>query len=88
VRVQLVPSDGPAVEAVTEFDGAAILDAVPIGDYTVRIDPGQAEKLRMRTLGDQKVTIRGGGAIAPDVTVRVRFESATPATTLASKGDQ
>lgn len=88
VRVQLLPSDGPAVEAVTEFDGAAILDAVPIGDYAVRIDPGQAEKLRMRTLGAQKVTIRGGGAIAPDVTVRVRFESATPATTLASKGDQ
>ena len=84
VRVQLVAGGGAPVESVTEFDGAAIFDAVPLGTYSLRLDPRQAEKLRMRLLDPPTVTIRSDGA--PDVTVQVRFDPAPPQTTVARIG--
>jgi hypothetical protein len=83
VRVQLAPLDGAPVQAVTEFDGSAMFDAVPIGRYHVQLDPRQAEKLRMRLLQEPDVTIKGGGDFAPDVVVQVRFLPAEPQTTVA-----
>ncbi|PZQ64790.1 MAG: hypothetical protein DI570_03970 [Phenylobacterium zucineum] len=89
VRVQLVSGDGAPIEAVTEFDGAAVFDAVPLGAYIVRIDPAQAGKLRMRPLSSPAVAIRSGGEIAPDVTIPVRFEAAaSQAATPAQKGGE
>jgi hypothetical protein len=86
VRLQLVTAEGQAVEAVSEFDGSAIFDAVPTGAYRVRLDPRQAEKLRMRLLSEPQVTITGDGSYAPDVTVQVRFDPAPPDTTVANAG--
>lgn len=83
VRVQLAPLDGAPVQAVTEFDGSAMFDAVPIGRYHVQLEPRQAEKLRMRLLQEPDVTIKGGGDFAPDVVVQVRFLPAEPQTTVA-----
>ena len=91
VRVQLVPAGGDAsrgvpVDGVTEFDGAAIFDAVPIGTYRLQLDPRQAERLRMRLLEAPTVVIKGDGAFTPDLTVQVRFEPAPPETVVAKSG--
>ncbi|WP_293677257.1 hypothetical protein [uncultured Phenylobacterium sp.] len=86
VRVQLAPDKGAPVEAVTEFDGSAVFDAVPIGRYQLQLDPRQAEKLRMRLLQEPMVTIRGGGDFAPDVVVQVKFVPASPETVVAKSG--
>ena len=86
VRVQLVPDAGSPVDAVTEFDGSAVFDAVPLGRYHLQLDPRQAEKLRMRLLQEPVVTIKGGGDFAPDVVVQVRFEPPQPQTTVAKAG--
>ncbi len=87
VRVQLASEVGPPVEAVTEFDGSAMFDAIPIGRYHLQLDPRQAEKLRMRLIQQPEVTIKGGGDFAPDVTVQVRFLPPAPDTNVARAGD-
>jgi len=87
VRVQLLPPTGGAIEAITEFDGSAMFDAVPTGRYHLQLDPRQAEKLRMRLVDAPEVTIKGGGDFAPDVTVQVRFLPAAPETSVARVGD-
>jgi hypothetical protein len=86
VRLQLVRDDGQVVEVVSEFDGSAIFDAVPVGAWRLRLDPRQAEKLRMRLTAEPAVKITGDGNYAPDVTVQVRFEPAPPQTTVAKVG--
>jgi len=86
VRVQLVPVSGPPPEAVTEFDGSAVFDAVPTGTYKLALEPRQAEKLRMRLVQQPTVTIKNAGDFAPDVTVQVRFDPAPPDTTVAKAG--
>ena len=84
VRIQLVPDDGPAIDAVTEFDGSAVFDAAPIGHYRLQLEPHQSEKLRMRLLTEPEVTIKGGGDFSPDVVVEVRFQPPAPETTVAN----
>ena len=86
VRVQLAQADGSTVEAITEFDGTAAFDAVPLGSYQVQLDPKQAQRLRMRLIDRPSVLIRGGGSDTPDVTLQVRFEPAPPETTIAKSG--
>ncbi len=86
VRIQLVADDGAVVEGVTEFDGSAMFDAVPIGSYRVRLDPRQAERLRMRLLETPRVVIKGNGDFTPDVSVQVRFEPAPPENPVAKIG--
>lgn len=88
VRVQLLPPRGAPVEAITEFDGSAMFDAIPTGRYHLQLDPRQAEKLRMRLVEAPEVIIKGGGDFAPDVTVQVRFLPAAPETTVARAGDE
>jgi hypothetical protein len=86
VRLQLVNDEGALVDGVSEFDGSAIFDAVPIGAWRLRLDPRQAEKLRMRLLSEPTVRITGDGNYAPDVTVQVRFDAAPVETTVAKVG--
>lgn len=86
VRVQLVTDAGQSVEGVTEFDGSAVFDAVPIGSYRLQLDPRQADRLRMRLLQSPTVVIKGDGSFTPDLTVEVRFDAAPPQTTVAKAG--
>ncbi|WP_293898884.1 hypothetical protein [Phenylobacterium sp.] len=86
VRVQLVPDKGTPVDAVTEFDGSAMFDAVPIGAYHLQLEQRQADRLRMRLLQEPTVTIKSGGDFAPDVVVQVRFLPPAPETTVAKAG--
>lgn len=83
VRVQLVRAGAPPVDGVTEFDGSAMFDAVPVGVWRVQLEPLQAGKLRMRLLGGATVDIRGNGDFAPDIVVQVRFDPPLADTTVA-----
>jgi hypothetical protein len=87
VRVQLVRPGAPPVDGVTEFDGSAVFDAVPVGVWRVQLEPLQAGKLRMRMTDSPSVEITAGGDFAPDVTAQVRFEPALPPTTVARTGE-
>lgn len=87
VRVQLVRPGSPPIDGVTEFDGSAMFDSVPLGDWRVQLEPLQAGKLRMRLLTSPSVRIEGGGDFAPDVLAQVRFEPALPPTTVAQSGN-
>jgi hypothetical protein len=84
VRIELAPEHGTPVDGVTEFDGSAVFDAVPIGTYRLQLEPKQAARLRMRLVQQPTVAIRGDGADAPDVVVQVRFDPA-PAEDAAPK---
>lgn len=75
VRLQLVPDKGAPVEGVTEFDGTAVFDQVPMGAYRIQLEPKQAARLRMRLVQEPTVVIKGDGADAPDVALQVRFEA-------------
>jgi hypothetical protein len=86
VRVQLVRPGSPPIDGVTEFDGSAVFDAVPVGAWRVQLEPLQAGKLRMRLVEGAAVAIKGDGDFAPDVNLRVRFEPAPPPTTVARVG--
>ncbi|MBU1378102.1 MAG: hypothetical protein KKA30_19205 [Alphaproteobacteria bacterium] len=86
VRVQLVRDDTAPLEGVTEFDGSAAFDGVPVGAWRLQLEPLQARRLRMRLLEAPSVTIRGDGAFTPDVVIQVRFDPAPPETTVATGG--
>jgi len=73
VRLQLAPAAGPPVEGVTEFDGSAVFDAVPIGTYRLQLEPRQAARLRMRLVQQPSVAIKDDSD-APDMAVQVRFD--------------
>ena len=82
--LQLVPQAGRAFEAVTEFDGSAIFESLPVGAYQLQLEPRQAETLRMRLLSSPAVAIKGDGGFTPDVVVQVRFDP--PGVTVAATG--
>lgn len=84
VRVQLVRPGSPPIDSVTEFDGSAMFDAVPIGGWRVQLDPLQAAKLRMRLEDGATIDIQGDGDMAPDVVVQVRFDPPLADTTVAA----
>jgi hypothetical protein len=87
VRIQLVPESGPPVDGVTEFDGSAVFDAVPIGTYRLQLEPKQAARLRMRLVSQASVAIKGDGADAPDVVAQVRFDPPPAEAAPAKSGD-
>jgi hypothetical protein len=89
VRVQLVgPTTATALDALTEFDGTAVFDGVPLGAWRIQIDPRQAERLRMRLVDTADVVIREAGDHPPDVRVRVRFDPSAATTVAAARGGQ
>jgi hypothetical protein len=87
VRIQLVPESGPPVDGVTEFDGSAVFDAVPIGTYRLQLEPKQAARLRMRLVSQASVAIKGDGADTPDVVAQVRFDPPPAEAAPAKSGD-
>jgi hypothetical protein len=85
VRLELTPTQGPALEGVTEFDGSAVFDAIPTGTYQLRLEPGQATRLRMHLVQQASIVIKGDGNDAPDVLAQVRFDP--PPATAAPLGE-
>jgi hypothetical protein len=75
VRVELVSEHRKTVEQVTEFDGSAVFDQVPLGSYQLQLDPTQAKQLRMHLLSSPVVVIRAD-AFTPDVHAEVKFDPA------------
>ena len=78
-RVRLIDARGVIYEGVTEFDGSANFQDVPIGTYRLELDKEQAARLRMHLTGPVSVTIRSEGAITPDVSAEVQFDPRTEA---------
>ncbi|MDE3059943.1 MAG: carboxypeptidase regulatory-like domain-containing protein, partial [Pseudomonadota bacterium] len=59
VSVELVGPDGKVVkEARTSFDGYYLIAAVPVGRYTLRISPEQAQRLGFGAEPDKMVEIK------------------------------
>ncbi len=60
--VQLVDAKGKvAAEGRTEYDGALILEGLPVGVYAVRLDPQQSARLRMSLMEPVSVNVSPGG---------------------------
>lgn len=62
VRVQLCDASGAVVQEVrSQFDGFYLFERIPPGRYTLRIEPGQLERLRLVTVaGAADVELRSG----------------------------
>jgi hypothetical protein len=78
-RLRLVDDKGMTFDAVTEFDGSANFQDVPVGTYRLELDKEQATRLRMRLTAPATVTIRPDGSSTPDVSAEVIFEPREPA---------
>ncbi|NEX95114.1 hypothetical protein G3573_20255, partial [Caulobacter sp. 17J65-9] len=77
VQVQLVAPDGSVAAAgSTEHDGTLVLDRLPPGDFAVRLDPAQAERLGLKLVAPAAVRIPPEGGFAGRVPALVALESA------------
>jgi hypothetical protein len=73
VKVDLVSDHGKTVEQVTEFDGSAVFDQVPLGTYRLQLEPNQARQLRMHLTSAPTMVIRSD-SFTPDVHAQVVFD--------------
>jgi len=63
-KLQLVNSQGEVVlETKSEYDGFYLLQMVPPGQYQLRVDPEQIERLKLQTPESQTVIIEGSESI-------------------------
>ena len=84
LRIELLDSNGRVVgRSSTEFDGSVLFDTLRPGTYSVRLDPAQAERLRLRLSAPMNVVVRRGGGFSGRVALRV-----TPALALQAGGLQ
>jgi len=69
LQLQLLSDQGAVIaEGRSEFDGTVIFDRLPHGDYTVRIAPEQAERLKLKLESGLHVTVPAkGGFVGPFV---------------------
>jgi hypothetical protein len=72
-HLRLVNEKGQIIESTTEYDGSATFLDVPVGTYQLELDPEQAQRLRMRLVAPQTVTIKPEGAVNRDVRAEVVF---------------
>jgi hypothetical protein len=72
-QVRLVGDNGHIGEAGTEFDGSAIFQGLPVGNYKLELDPEQSQRLRMQLVMPLSVTIKGDGGLVPDGQAEVQF---------------
>jgi hypothetical protein len=78
--IQLVAASGEVVAAGrTEYDGSLLLEGIPPGDYSVRIEPSQAARLNLRLKEPVRVTVARGGGFVGQVKATVVSQSAAPA---------
>ncbi len=87
--VQLVAPNGVvAAQGRTEYDGSLLLEAIPPGDYEVRIEPSQATRLHFRLKSPVHVTVAPAGGFVGQVKATVLSQSgATRPDEAASAGD-
>jgi len=64
VGVQLVNKDGEVVKQVnSSYDGFYLIDFIVPGEYTLRIDPEQMQRLNLAKTAEQTVSIEGDGTV-------------------------
>jgi hypothetical protein len=79
LHIELVDAQGKvAASGSSEFDGTLIFEGVRPGTYQVRIEPAQAERLKMALVSPVSVTIKPGGGFSGKVNVSVASRSADP----------
>lgn len=72
VHVQLVSDTGEVVaEGRSEYDGVLIMDRLPTGSYSVRVDPDQAERLQLKLAKPASLTISPQGGYVGETVVNV-----------------
>jgi hypothetical protein len=77
LRVELVNSTGRVVaHASSEFDGSILFDELRPGVYGVRLDPDQAERLRLQLSAPVTLVVRPGGGFSGRVALMVTPASA------------
>jgi hypothetical protein len=65
VLLELVGPDGAVVRSArTEGDGFYLFEQVAPGQYTIRIEPGQAQRLGLVMTGDSRIAISPEGEVA------------------------
>lgn len=85
VNLQLIDSTGKVVEtARTEYDGFFLFEKVRAGDYTVRIDPEQAGKLKVSLAETINVKATPQGGVVDGLTVKVVSNQAAGAPAAAA----
>jgi hypothetical protein len=74
--VQLVLSreGGDDVEALTEYDGSVVFDALKPGKYDLKLVPDQANRLKMRLEKPISFTVTNEGGTLPDIQGIVIFD--------------
>lgn len=84
LHLELVGADGKVAAAgSSEYDGTLLIDTIKPGTYQVRIEPAQAERLKMALTRPVTVTIQASGGFAGKITVPVT--SREPAAAEANK---
>ena len=82
-EIQLLGADGAVLrELRSAFDGFYLMEYVPPGSYTVRINPEQLTRLSLVSDGIRRVEIEGDGTIAngQDIVLRARKGEPDPNT--------
>jgi hypothetical protein len=77
LRVTLVGEDGRRFEATTQYDGSAVFGQLPLGRYTLELDPEQAGRLRI-TLAEAPSFALGSDE-TPTIEAEVQFGGAAMA---------
>jgi hypothetical protein len=81
LALELLDSRGQVrMAGSTEYDGSVIFEGVRAGVYSVRIEPGQSQRLGLRLTGPLSITVGAKGGLVGPVRVGVERESegATP----------
>ena len=76
VRFALVDERGVEIPSATEFDGRAVFESVRPGRYAVRLEPDQAERLRMTLEEPVEIEVTSEGRVIRARGV-IRFERGT-----------
>lgn len=71
-QIQLTDAKGTVRKGVTEFDGTAFLQELPLGDYKLSLEPEQAARLKLALAKPIDIRVSANGSA--DVVAEVRFE--------------
>jgi hypothetical protein len=75
VRLRLVRDGAEPRSATTEFDGSVVFSDMPMGQYRLELDPGQAKQLGMRFNRPVVVTVDGSGDAPAEVSAEIVFDA-------------